>query len=65
MSYFDKFPKGNYSTDNVTYKQVTDLFRKIKIKEKLLEEASLYQETWRYINETLWWSSISLDCFND
>ena len=44
MSYFDKFPKGNYSTDNVTYKQVTDLFRKIKIKEKLLEEASLYQE---------------------
>lgn len=34
----------NYSNDKITTKQVTDLFRRVKIKEKILDEASLYQE---------------------
>ena len=34
----------NYTNDNLTFKQTTDLFRRVKIKEKILDEASLYQE---------------------
>ena len=44
MAYFENFPKGSYTNDNLTYKQVTDLFRRVKIKEKIINEASLYQE---------------------
>lgn len=42
--YFETFPLMNYSNDKITTKQVTDLFRRVKIKEKILDEASLYQE---------------------
>ena len=44
MAYFETFPLMNYSNDKITTKQVTDLFRRVKIKEKILDEASLYQE---------------------
>ena len=42
MAYFDYFPKGKYSLDKVNYKLVTDLFRRIKVRSKILDEASLY-----------------------
>ena len=44
MAYFENFPKGSYTNDNLTYKQVTDLFRRVKIKEKIINEASLDHE---------------------
>jgi len=44
MAYFEKFPKGKYSNDNITYKQVTDMFKRVKIRDKIINEASLYQE---------------------
>ena len=44
MAYFETFPMINYTNDNLTFKQTTDLFRRVKIKEKILDEASLYQE---------------------
>ena len=42
MAYFDYFPKGRYRFDKVNYKLVSDLFRRIKVKSKILDEASLY-----------------------
>ena len=43
--YFDRFPKGSYILPGTTtYKQVVDLFRRIKIKDKIKNEASLYSE---------------------
>ena len=44
MAYFEKFPKGIYSNDNITSKQVTDIFKRVKIRDKIINEASLYQE---------------------
>ena len=43
--YFERFPQGQYiqpGTD--TYKQVSDLFRRVKIKDKVKDAASLYSE---------------------
>ena len=41
--YFSKFPKGNYDiTGNGNQKLVTDLFRRIKLRSKISDEASLY-----------------------
>ncbi len=34
MAYFEKFPKGVYSNDNITSKQVTNIFKRVKIKQK-------------------------------
>ena len=43
--YFERFPKGDYILPGTTtFKQVTDLFRRIKIKDKIRNEASLYSE---------------------
>lgn len=42
MAYFDYFPKGRYSVDKINYKTVTDLFRRVKVRSKILDEASLY-----------------------
>ena len=43
--YFDRFPRGSYILPGTTtYKQVVDLFRRIKIKDKIKNEASLYSE---------------------
>ena len=43
--YFERFPKGSYILPGTTtYKQVVDLFRRIKIKDKIKNEASLYSE---------------------
>ena len=43
--YFERFPKGDYILPGTTtYKQVVDLFRRIKIKDKIRNEASLYSE---------------------
>jgi len=44
MAYFEKFPKGVYSNDNITSKQVTNIFKRVKIRQKVIDEASLYQE---------------------
>ena len=44
MAYFEKFPKGMYSNDNITSKLVTDIFKRVKIRNKIINEASLYQE---------------------
>ena len=41
--YFDRFPKGQYIVPGTkNYKLVSDLFRRIKIKDKIINEASLY-----------------------
>ena len=43
--YFERFPKGQYiqpGTDN--YKLVSDLFRRVKIRDKVKDVASLYSE---------------------
>ena len=43
--YFDRFPKGQYIVPGTTnYKLVTDLWRRIKIRDKIKKEASLYSE---------------------
>ena len=42
--YFDRFPKGQYIACTKNYKLVSDLFRRIKIKDKIINEASLYTE---------------------
>tara|TARA_B100000029_G_scaffold350148_1_gene342561 strand:- start:1716 stop:2240 length:525 start_codon:yes stop_codon:yes gene_type:complete len=43
--YFDRFPKGQYIQPGTkNYKLVTDLFRRIKIRDKITDEASLYSE---------------------
>ena len=42
MAILKHFRLMNYSNDKITTKQVTDLFRRVKIKEKILDEASLY-----------------------
>jgi len=43
--YFDRFPKGQYIVPGTkNYKLVSDLFRRIKIKDKIINEASLYTE---------------------
>jgi len=44
MAYFENFPFINYSNDKITSKQVVDIFRRVKIKSKVINEASLYQE---------------------
>jgi len=41
--YFSKFPKGNYDINgNGNQKLVTDLFKRIKLRSKISDEASLY-----------------------
>jgi len=41
--YFSRFPKGNYDiAGNGQFKLVTDLMRRIKVRSKILNEASLY-----------------------
>ena len=42
MAYFDYFPKGRYSVNKLDYKTVTDLFRRVKVRSKILDESSLY-----------------------
>ena len=43
--YFERFPKGNYIQPGTkNYKLVTDLFRRIKIRDKIKNEASVYTE---------------------
>ena len=43
MAYFSKFPKGVYDiAGNKQYKLVTDIMRRIKVRSKILDEASLY-----------------------
>ena len=43
--YFDRFPKGQYIIPGTkNYKLVTDLWRRIKIRDKIKNEASLYSE---------------------
>lgn len=45
MAYFEQFPKGKYDIlGNKNYKLVTDLFRRIKIRDKIKDVASLYSE---------------------
>jgi hypothetical protein len=41
--YFSKFPKGNYDIKgNGSQKLVTDLMRRVKVRSKIVNEASLY-----------------------
>ena len=41
--YFTKFPTGNYDIKgDGNQKVVTDLFRRIKVRSKVVNEASLY-----------------------
>ena len=43
--YFDRFPKGNYILPGTkTFKLVSDLFRRVKIRDKIKNEASIYTE---------------------
>jgi len=43
MSYFSKFPKGNYDiAGNGNVKLVTDIMRRVKVRSKVLNETSLY-----------------------
>ena len=43
--YFDRFPKGQYIIPGTKeYKLVCDLWRRIKIRDKIKKEASLYSE---------------------
>ena len=43
--YFTRFPKGQYIIPGTKeYKLVTDLWRRIKIRDKIKDEASLYSE---------------------
>ncbi len=44
MAYFTNFPKGYYDIKgNGQVKLVTDLMRRIKVRSKIRDEASLYQ----------------------
>ena len=43
--YFERFPKGQYIQPGTqTFKLVSDLFRRIKIRDKVKDVASLYSE---------------------
>ena len=43
--YFNKFPKGNYDLKgNGQFKLVTDLMRRVKVRSKIVDEASLYDK---------------------
>jgi len=43
MAYFDRFPTGQYDiAGDKNYKLVTDLFKRIKVRSKIQNEASLY-----------------------
>ena len=43
--YFDRFPKGNYILPGTkTFKLVSDLFRRVKIRDKIKNESSIYTE---------------------
>ena len=43
--YFNKFPKGNYDLQgNGQFKLVTDLMRRVKVRSKIVDEASLYDK---------------------
>ena len=45
MAYFSKFPKGVYDiAGNKQYKLVTDIMRRVKVRAKILDEASLYDK---------------------
>ena len=45
MAYFSKFPKGVYDiAGNKQFKLVTDIMRRIKVRAKVLNEASLYDK---------------------
>ena len=43
--YFNKFPKGNYDLKgNGQFKLVTDIMRRVKVRSKIVDEASLYDK---------------------
>ena len=43
--YFERFPKGEYIQPGTTkYKLVSDLFRRVKIRDKIKDAASIYSE---------------------
>ena len=45
MSYFSKFPKGVYDiAGNKQFKLVTDIMRRVKVRAKIINEASLYDD---------------------
>ena len=45
MAYFSKFPKGVYDiAGNKQYKLVTDIMRRVKVRAKIFDEASLYDK---------------------
>ena len=45
MAYFSKFPKGVYDiAGNKQFKLVTDIMRRVKVRAKILDEASLYDK---------------------
>ena len=45
MAYFSKFPKGVYDiAGNKQFKLVTDIMRRVKVRAKILNEASLYDD---------------------
>ena len=45
MAYFSKFPKGGYDiAGNKQFKLVTDIMRRVKVRAKILNEASLYDD---------------------
>ena len=45
MAYFSKFPRGVYDiAGNKQFKLVTDIMRRVKVRAKILNEASLYDD---------------------
>ena len=43
--YFNKFPKGNYDLKgDGKFKLVTDIMRRVKVRSKIVDEASLYDK---------------------
>ena len=45
MAYFSKFPKGVYDiAGDKKLKLVTDIMRRVKVRAKVLNEASLYDD---------------------
>ena len=45
MAYFSKFPKGVYDiAGNKQFKLVTDIMRRVKVRAKIINEASLYDD---------------------
>jgi len=44
MSYFSKFPKLQYGFDKQNYKDVTDIMTRVKVRDKVMNEASLYNK---------------------